>query len=231
MSADFTGVGQPFSGDQFMDLVYKMLHPDWSYLPAIITPLLQTIQMALVGTLVGCLLAVPLAFLAYKKIVKNKYIRLAIRLVLNLMRSLPEMLLAALFVAVFGIGAFSGVCALTVFSMGMMFKLLYEAIETIDKGQLEALKAAGATKIQMAIFAIVPQIFKYYLGFFLYTLELNVRASTILGYLGAGGIGLYLNTTLESLRYDRTAVVILAILVVVVLVDFLSNRLREALSA
>lgn len=206
-----------------------MSKPDWSYLPSVMTPLIETIQMALVGTFLGGVAAIPAALLSAENIVKNKFVRGLVRLLMNLIRSLPEMLLAALFVAVVGIGALSGVLALAVFSFGMVFKLLYEAIETIDAGPIEALRAAGANSIQNIFFAVVPQVFNQYLSFFLYTLEINVRASTVLGYLGAGGIGLYLNTTLEMFRYDRTAVVILAILLVVVLVDFVSNQLREVL--
>ena len=229
-SASLTGVGQEFSWDQFFDLWKKMSHPDWSYLPAILNPLAQTVQMAIVGTVVGSLLAIPVALLAAANIVRNGAVRGVIRFVMNLIRSLPEMLLAALFVAVVGIGAFSGVGALVVFSFGMMFKLLYEAIETIEVGPMEAMTAAGANSIQIIVYAVLPQVFNQFLSFFLYTLEINVRASTVLGYLGAGGIGLYLSTTMALFRYDRTAVVIIAILVVVVIVDTISNRLREALA-
>ncbi|SEH36265.1 phosphonate transport system permease protein [Fructobacillus pseudoficulneus] len=230
LSGQKTGVGQNFSWDQFFDLWIKMSNPDWSYLPAILNPIAQTIQMALVGTLIGGVAAIPVALLAASNIVKSKIVRGLVRFVMNLTRSLPEMLLAALFVAVVGIGAFSGVCALAVFSFGMVFKLLYEAIETIDEGPIDAMRAAGANSIQVIAFAVFPQVFNQFLSFFLYTLEINVRASTVLGYLGAGGIGLYLNTTLELFRYDRTAVVILSILVVVVIVDTISNQLREALA-
>ncbi|MDF7637135.1 phosphonate ABC transporter, permease protein PhnE [Leuconostocaceae bacterium ESL0958] len=230
LSAQATQVGQDFSMDQFVDLWLKMAHPDWPYLSQIMTPLAQTVQMAIVGTLLGGLLAIPFAFLAAANIIRNAALRWFIRLVMNLIRSIPQMLLAALFVAVVGIGTLSGVGALAVFSFGMMFKLLYEAIETVDSGPMEAMRAAGGKRGAMIVFAIFPQILNQYLSFFLYTLELNVRASAVLGYLGAGGIGLYLNTTLDTFRYDRTAVVILAILVVIVLVDTLSNQLREALS-
>ncbi|GAP00489.1 phosphonate ABC transporter, permease protein PhnE [Fructobacillus ficulneus] len=230
MSGKSTGVGQDFSWDQFSDLWIKMSKPDWSYLPSVMKPIEQTVQMALAGTLLGGVAAVPVSLLAAKNIVKNAFVRGLVRFLMNLTRSLPEMLLAALFVAVVGIGAFSGMCALAVFSFGMMFKLLYEAIETIDEGPIEALKAAGANSFQIIVYAVVPQVFNQFLSFFLYTLEINIRASTVLGYLGAGGIGLYLNTTLELFRYDRTSIVILAILAVVIVVDVISNQLRERLA-
>ncbi|KRN53043.1 ABC-type phosphate phosphonate transport system, permease component [Fructobacillus fructosus KCTC 3544] len=230
LSAQATQVGQDFSMEQFADLWIKMANPDWSYLPRVLTPLAQTVQMAIVGTLIGGIAAIPFAFLAASNIVRNAFVRGIIRFVMNLIRSIPQMLLAALFVAVVGIGTLSGVLALAVFSFGMMFKLLYEAIETVDQGPIEAMRAAGGKRSQVIVFAVIPQVLNQYLSFFLYTLEINVRASAVLGYLGAGGIGLYLNTTLDTFRYDQTSVVILAILVVIVLVDALSNKLREALS-
>ena len=161
---------------------------------------------------------------------KNTIVRGIVRFFLNLVRALPDLLLAALFVAIVGIGPMAGVGALTIFSFGMISKLFYEAIETIDEGPIEALTAAGANSLQTIVFAVIPQVFNQFLSYFLYTLEINVRASTVLGYLGAGGVGLFLSQTLSMFRYDRTAVVILAILVVVVSVDGISNRLREALA-
>ena len=217
-SGQMTGVSTDFSWDQFWQILIKMTQPDWSYVSAIVTPILETIQMALVGTL------------AARNIMKNAVARGIIRFFLNLVRALPDLLLAALFVAIVGIGPMAGVGALTVFSFGMISKLFYEAIETIDDGPIEALTAAGANSIQTIVFAVVPQVFNQFLSYFLYTLEINVRASTVLGYLGAGGVGLYLSQTLSLFRYDRTAIVILAILVVVIIVDGISNRLREALA-
>jgi phosphonate transport system permease protein len=207
-----------------------MMHPDWSYVSSIITPIAETIQMALVGTLLGTIIAIPFSLLAARNIVKNVYLRGIIRFFLNLVRALPDLLLAAVFVAIVGIGPMAGVGALTIFSFGMISKLFYEAIETIDEGPIEALTSVAANGIQKIVFAVIPQVMNQFLSFFLYTLEINVRASTVLGYLGAGGVGLYLDQTLSLFRYDRTAIVILAILVVVIVVDGISNRLREALA-
>lgn len=229
-SGQMTGVSTDFSWDQFWQILIKMTQPDWSYVSAIVTPILETIQMALVGTLLGTIIAVPFSLLAARNIMKNAVARGVIRFFLNLVRALPDLLLAALFVAIVGIGPMAGVGALTVFGFGMISKLFYEAIETIDDGPIEALTAAGANSIQTIVFAVVPQVFNQFLSYFLYTLEINVRASTVLGYLGAGGVGLYLSQTLSLFRYDRTAIVILAILVVVIIVDGISNRLREALA-
>jgi phosphonate ABC transporter, permease protein PhnE len=229
-SGRMTGVSTDFSWEQFMEILIKMMNPDWSYVTAVITPILQTIQMALVGTLLGTIIAVPFSLLVARNLMKNTVVRGIVRFFLNLVRALPDLLLAALFVAIVGIGPMAGVGALTIFSFGMISKLFYEAIETIDEGPIEALTAAGANSLQTIVFAVIPQVFNQFLSYFLYTLEINVRASTVLGYLGAGGVGLFLSQTLSMFRYDRTAVVILAILVVVVIVDGISNRLREALA-
>lgn len=214
---------------QFFVLLGKMAHPDWSYFNIIATPIAQTIQMALIGTTLGTLVALPFSFVAARNIVKNPVGRGIIRFILNLVRTLPDLLLAALFVAVVGIGPVAGVLTLAVFSFGMISKLFYEAIETIDEGPIEALKAAGANNMQVICFAVVPQIANDFISYFLYTFEINVRASTVLGYLGAGGIGFYLQRTLDMFAYQQTAVIIVAILVVVLIIDGLSNYLRERL--
>lgn len=214
---------------QFFELLKQMANPDWGYSRYIIQPLLETIQMAVIGTSLGTLIALPFSFIAARTVIKNKYVTSVIRFFLNLMRTLPDLLLAALFVAIVGIGPVAGVATLTVFSFAMISKLFYETIETIDFGPIDALTTSGANKMQVIVFAIVPQVINQFISYFLYTFEINVRASTILGYLGAGGIGVFLQRSLSSFRYDQTAVIIIAIFVVVLIIDTLSNVLREKL--
>ncbi|MCZ0891474.1 phosphonate ABC transporter, permease protein PhnE [Ligilactobacillus saerimneri] len=232
LSSAMTGVdwGTFFTNlNQFFVLVEQMASPAWDYIDIIWQPLLETIQMALIGTTIGTVLAVPFAIIAARNIVKNKVVRSVIRLILNLVRTLPDLLLAALFVAIVGIGPTAGVWTLAVFSFGMVSKLFYEAIETIDEGPLEALRAAGANKMQIIIFAVLPQILNNFVSYFLYTFEINVRASTILGYLGAGGIGVYLQRSLSSFQYEQTGVIVIVIFAVVIIIDGFSNWLREKL--
>ncbi|CAJ1225369.1 phosphonate ABC transporter, permease protein PhnE [Levilactobacillus zymae] len=215
--------------DQFLALLVQMSHPAWSYLHVILQPLYETIQMAILGTTIGAVLAVPFALLAASNLVGNRLLRGLIRFFLDLVRTLPDLLLAAIFVAVFGIGSTAGVITLAIFSFGMVSKLFYEVIETIDMGPLEALKSVGATKVTMIWYAVLPQILNQFVSYFLYTLEINVRASTVLGYLGAGGIGVYLQRSLGEFNYSATAVIILATLVVVLVIDGISNHLRRVL--
>lgn len=231
-SAVMTGVnwGEFFTNlDQFFDLFSRMAHPAWDYTNIVIQPILETIQMALIGTTIGTLIAIPFSILAARNLIKNAIVRGVIRFILNLVRTLPDLLLAALFVAIVGIGSTAGVWTLAVFSFGMISKLFYETIETIADGPLEALRAAGANNVQVVVFAVVPQVLNSFVSYFLYTFEINVRASTVLGYLGAGGIGVYLQRSLSSFRYDQTAVIVIAILLIVIVIDSVSNSLRERL--
>ena len=215
--------------DQFLALLVQMSHPAWRYLHVILPPLYETIQMALLGTTIGAALAVPFALLAANNLVTNRWGRGLIRFFLDLVRTLPDLLLAAIFVAIFGIGSTAGVVTLALFSFGMVSKLFYEVIETIDMGPLEALKSAGASPVTTIWYAVLPQILNQFVSYFLYTLEINVRASTVLGYLGAGGIGVYLQRSLGEFNYSATAVIILATLVVVLIIDSISNHLRRVL--
>ncbi|WP_429971425.1 phosphonate ABC transporter, permease protein PhnE [Fructilactobacillus sp. Tb1] len=215
--------------DQFGVILGQMQDPDWSYLAQMKDPLLQTVQMAILGTTFGTILAIPFSVVAARNIVKNKIGRGIIRIILSLVRTLPNLLLAALFVAVFGIGPMTGVITLALFSFGMVSKLFYEVIETIDMGPVRAIRATGATMAQTVRIAVMPQVAGQFMSDFLYTLEINVRSSTVLGYLGAGGIGLYLSQTLDQFDYPRTAVIIISIFVVVLVIDTISNLLRKRL--
>ena len=227
LKLDFGALIQNF--DQFLALFKEMLHPDWKSAPFVVQPMLETIQMALIGTTLGTLLAIPAAIVAARNVVTNKWITGFVRIIFNMIRTLPDLLLAALFVAIVGIGPYAGVLTLTIFSFGMITKLFYECIETIDNGPLEAILTTGGKRSAMVVFAILPQVSSRFISYILYTFEINVRASTVLGYLGAGGIGQQLQTSLSQFRYDQTAVIILAILIVVLAIDGLSNFARERL--
>ncbi|MDU0995290.1 MAG: phosphonate ABC transporter, permease protein PhnE [Staphylococcus lugdunensis] len=218
-------VGVPQIGDFFK----QMFPPEWSYLKAIWQPMLDTIRMAIVGTFLGAIVSVPIALICASNIIRTKWITIPARFILNIVRTIPDLLLAAIFVAVFGIGQIPGVLALFILTICVIAKLLYEAIETIDPGPIEALTAVGANKLQIIHFAVMPQIITYFISYVLYAFEINVRASTVLGYIGAGGIGLYLQQTLQVFDYAKTGLIILIIIVVVVLIDYVSTKSREAL--
>jgi phosphonate transport system permease protein len=210
-------------------LIMEMFPPDWSYISVIVDPLKETLRMAILGTTIGGLIAIPLALFSASNITKTGIIRYPARFILNLIRTIPDLLFASIFVAIFGIGPVAGIMALAGFSIGIIAKLAYEAVETIDNGPLEAMTAVGANKIQWIYYAVLPQILPQFISYFLYTLEINVRAAAVLGLVGAGGIGLYLNRTLGLFRYDQTSVIIIATLLAVIIIDGLSTVLREKL--
>ena len=208
----------------------RFLNPDFSYIPKVVGPMILTIKMSVVGTVAGVILAVPFAFLATTVVTKNPVITGIVRFFLDVIRTIPNLLLAALLVAVIGIGEFTGVMTIAVFTFGMVSQLIYEAIETIDYGPIEAAESIGANKMQIAVWSVFPQILNQIASYTFYALEINVRASTVLGYVGAGGIGVILNSSLALLRYDRVSVIILMILLMVIIVDGLSEAIRRRLA-
>ncbi len=203
--------------------------PNWAVLPVLVEPVVQTLQMALVATTQGAILAVPLTLLAARNVTRHPWLYYSARAVLNLLRTIPELLYAAILVAVVGIGPFAGILALTVFSVAIIAKLASESLEAIDPGPLEALEAAGANRLKMVRYAVVPQIMPAYLSYTLFVFEINVRVSFVLGLVGAGGIGQLLLTALNLFRYQSALVIILVTLVAVVVIDAISVRVRQAL--
>jgi len=210
-------------------LIGELANVQWGFFAQIAGPMVETVQMALLGTTLGALFAIPLILLASNNVFQNRGIVLAARTILNFVRTIPDLLLASLFVAVFGIGPFAGVMALFIFSFGIITKLGYESVETIDPGPLEAMTAVGANKMQFISFAVVPQALPGFVAHCLYTFEVCVRASAILGYVGAGGIGMVLKTELDTFQYGNVAAIILATLVIVIVIDTISTSIREKL--
>ncbi|NRO15646.1 phosphonate ABC transporter, permease protein PhnE [Lactobacillus helveticus] len=215
--------------DQFADIFVQISHPDWSYLSVIWPKLIETIKMAVLGTVIGSVVAFIYSLSIARNIVKNKAVTGVLRFIMNIIRTIPDLLLGAVFVAIVGIGPVAGVVALAVVTFGIVVKLFYESIETIDPGPIEALTAVGANKLQIIYHAVMPQIMTYFISYVLYAFEINVRASTVLGYIGAGGIGLNLQQTLQVFNYAQTGTIIIVIIVVVVLIDYVSSKSREAL--
>ncbi|MGM1047038.1 phosphonate transport system permease protein [Paenibacillus uliginis N3/975] len=212
-----------------LDLLKEMFPPKWSYFDNILDAMLETIRMALVGTTLGAIAAVPVALLCASNLTKSKWVHHPVRLILNLIRTIPDLLLAAIFVAIFGLGPLPGIFALSVFSLGLIAKLTYEALETIDRGPLEAMTSVGANSVQRVVYGVIPQIQAHFISFVLYTFEINVRAAAILGLVGAGGIGHYYEVTLGFLEYDKTCMIIIFTLAVVLIIDYISTKMREKL--
>lgn len=209
-------------------ILVDMASPNWGYFEVIAQPMLDTIRMALIGTLFGAILSIPISLLSATNVF-SKWVTIPARFVLNIIRAVPELLLASLFVAIFGIGMIPGIFAIALFSMGIISKLAYEAIETIDPGPLEAMTAVGSKKLVWIRFAVIPQVLASFMSYVLYTFEINVRAAAILGMVGAGGIGLYYDKVMGFLEYDKLSAIVLLTLIVVIIIDWISTKLRERL--
>lgn len=205
------------------------LPPDLSYLPNIVDPMTETIRMAIVGTFIGATLALPVAVLTANNFIKSKILHGPLRIILNIFRTIPALVLASLFVAVFGTGPFSGVIALSIFTFGLVSKLTYETIEAIDYGQVEALMSLGANKMNVLKYAIMPQIMPQYMSYTLYGLEVNIRAAAVLGYVGAGGIGQTFEYNLAWRNFDRVGTIIIFSFFIVLIIDLISSSIRKRL--
>ncbi|WP_066267527.1 phosphonate ABC transporter, permease protein PhnE [Bacillus acidicola] len=210
-------------------LLGEMFPPDWSYFGYVTQPMLETIRMAVLGTTFGGIIAIPVALLSSSNVIRIPVIYQISRFIMNLIRTIPELLLAALFVPIFGIGEIPGIAAITVFSFGIIAKLTFESIEAIDPGPLEAMTAVGANKVQWIFFGVIPQVMAHYMSYFLYSFEINIRAAAILGYVGAGGIGLVLSNALSFFQYNQVLTIIIYTLIVVLIIDAVSNKIREKL--
>ena len=188
---------------------------------------LETIQMAMAGTFLALLVAFPLGFLAARNTTPHPVVYQGVRLVLNLVRTIPDLALGLLFVAAVGLGAFAGTIALAIHTATVLGKLLSESVENIDEGVVEAIRATGAGYSQILSFAVFPQILPDLISFTLYRFETNIRAASVLGLIGAGGIGYLMNTSFRTFQYQEAAAIVLVLIGLVMLVDYLSSRLRN----
>ncbi|WP_374684586.1 phosphonate ABC transporter, permease protein PhnE [Scandinavium manionii] len=200
----------------------------WGYRLPIQLPLIwETLQLALASTLVAVAIATILAFLAARNAWAPAGLRFGIRALVAFLRTMPELAWAVIFVMAFGIGAIPGFLALTLHTIGSLTKLFYEAIESAQDKPVRGLTACGATPIQRMRFALWPQVKPIFLSYGFMRLEINFRSSTILGLVGAGGIGQELMTNIKLDRYDQVSMTLLLIVIVVSLLDTLSGRLRQ----
>lgn len=200
---------------------------DNTFPQTIVGATLETVQMALAGTFLALLVAFPVGFLAARNTTPHPAVYYGLRTVLNLLRTIPDLALGLLFVAAVGLGAFAGTLALAVHTATVLGKLLSESVENIDEGVVEAIRATGAGYGQILTFAVLPQILPDLISFSLYRLETNIRAASVLGLIGAGGIGYLMNTSFRTFQYQEAAAIVLVLIALVVLVDYLSSRLRN----
>ena len=215
---------------KMLDLLAKIFQPNWEFFPKVISPLIDTIKMSVLGTVIGCVLALPVAILSSSNINRSLPLVSFFRFILALIRTLPTLIIALVCALIFSLGTFSGTVAIAIFTFGIVAKMLFESIETIDMGPFEAMEDLGANKFQAFWSDCVPQILPVYLSHSLYCFEMNIRASAILGYVGAGGLGITINERIGWRDYNSLGMVLLSLFVVVVAIDFFSEYLRKKLS-
>jgi len=215
---------------QAADLFARAWPPRWSYLDRLWGPLWDTINIATLGTMLGIVLATPVAFLAARNTTPSAaFIRPAALLVIVASRSINSLIWALLLVAIIGPGLLAGIIAIALRSIGFIGKLLYEAIEEIDETQVEAVSATGASNWQVMDYAVVPQILPAFAGISVFRWDINIRESTILGLVGAGGIGVQLQSSLARLAWAEVTVIFIVILVTVVVSEWVSAKVRAAI--
>ena len=208
------------------DIVSRMMPPNFAILPKLVTPTVETLQISIWGTTLAILFTVPIGLAAARNISPHPVLYSLARFILNATRSISEIIFALVFVAAVGLGPFPGVLALAFHSVGMLGKFLADSIENIDAGPVEALVATGASRWQVIRYAIVPQIMPEFVTLCLYRWELNFRSATILGVVGAGGIGFELITSMRLFQYNDMTTILIVILVLVTFVDYVSSLIR-----
>jgi len=212
------------------DLGARMVPPDWPYLNTLWWPIWDTINIATLGTVVALVLAVPTAFCAALNTTPSRAIVRPIALfIIVSSRSINSLIWALVLVAIVGPGVFAGIIAIALRSIGFCAKLLYEAIEEIDESQVEAIRATGASGAQILAYGIVPQILPAFAGISVFRWDINIRESTVLGLVGAGGIGLQLNASIMSLEWSKVSVILLVIISTVIVSEWVSAKVRHAI--
>jgi phosphonate transport system permease protein len=211
------------------EIIGEILRPNLAFLPSTVTPLIETMQMAIVSCLIGCGVGLPLAFLASRITAPSRWVLSLDRGVLNIIRALPDLLYALIFVAAVGVGPLAGILALILFNIGVVAKLLSESVDAVDTGPVEAAVAVGASRTQIVRSAVMPQVLPNYVAYSLYVFELNVRSSTVIGIVGAGGIGNVLNTQMKFFAFSNVGAVVLELFVVVLAIEAVSVTLRRRL--
>lgn len=201
--------------------------PDFSRFDRYFSEMVLTIKMAVWGTVLSIPLSIVLGFLGANNVQSNPVIYQGARRLMDFLRSLNELIIALVFVAAVGLGPFAGVMALAIGGIGSLGKLISEAIESLDMGQVEAVRATGANPVQITTHGFWPQVLPLFVSYSLYRFELNVRAATILGIVGAGGIGFYLQESMRTFDNNSTATILIIIMVSVFVIDSASSQIRK----
>src|SRR5246127_1797952 len=215
---------------QAADLAVRMVPPDWGSIAKLGRPLWDTINIATLGTVISIVLAVPVAYCAARNTTPSAaLVRPLALFVIVSSRSINSLIWALMLVVIVGPGVLAGILAIGLPSIGFCAKLLYEAIEEIDERQVEAVRATGASRAQVSAYGIVPQVLPEFAGISVFRWDINIRESTVLGLVGAGGIGLPLNAAITTLAWTRVSLILLIILTTVIVSEWISAKVRHAI--
>jgi phosphonate transport system permease protein len=227
--AEIYKIGDLFAGSANMrQLAVQFIRPDFSEIRLYVAEMWLTIQMALWGTALAILIAVPLG-LAGARNVSPIWIQQPVRRLLDILRSVPDLVIGAIFVVAVGLGPLAGVMALAINTGGVLGKLFSEAVEAIDRGPVEGVRATGAAPLQQIAWGVLPQVAPLWTSYALYRFEANARSATVLSLIGAGGIGQPLFDSINSFAFDQTSAIVIIIVVAVSAIDLLSQLIRTRL--
>ncbi len=212
------------------DLGARMIPPDWSFITEIKRPLWDTLNIATLGTALAIVVAVPIAYCAAHNTTPSAALVRPVALyIIAATRSINSLIWALMLVTIVGPGVFAGILAIGFRSIGFCAKLLYEAIEEIDETQVEAVRATGASRAQITAYGIVPQVLPAFAGISVFRWDINIRESTVVGLVGAGGIGLPLNGAITTLAWTQVSLILLVIIATVIVSEWVSAKVRHAI--
>jgi phosphonate transport system permease protein len=215
--------------EQAADLISRMFPPRWSYAERLWRPLWDTINIATLGTLIATVISVPIAFLAARNTTPHPLVRQLAMIIIVFTRSVNSLIWALLLVSIIGPGILAGVIAIGIRAVGFCSKLLYEAIEEVNPKPLEALTSAGSTGPQVITYGITPQVLPAFAGIILYRWDINIRSSTVVGLVGAGGIGIQLNASINALQWSQVTIIFMMIIALVIAAEWVSAKVRAAI--
>ncbi len=215
------------STEYFGDILSRMLPPDFSNLNQLVYAMFETIEIAFLGTFIAIVLSIPLGLFSARNLAPNYFVYLICKTIVIFFRAIPEFIIAMILVIAIGFGAMPGVLALGLHTMGFLAKFYAEDIEHINNGPIDALKSSGASKSQIISFGVIPQILPSFVANNLYILDRNVRMATMLGIVGAGGIGYELQSSFRMFEYERVSAIIIFIFITIFVIDHLSALIRS----
>ena len=212
------------------DLLSRMYPPNWEFFEDIVNPLVETLHIATLGTFITVVIALPIAFISARNTTVNRYTWFLGRLVLVTSRSVNTIVWGLLFVAIFGPGPVAGIWSVAARSIGFVGKLIAEAIEEIDEGVVEAIESTGASRLQVLLYGVLPQVLPVIYGTIVYRWDINIRESTVLGFVGAGGIGIMLYSAINEFAWNEVSVILIAVFGVVLFSEYISATVRQRIT-